>query len=95
MFSSLGKERTGYPTQKPLGVLRRIVAVHSSPGELVLDAFAGSGTTGAAALELGRRAHLIDANPEALEVMAARFAHADTTYEGWAPKPLKGAGDHI
>lgn len=88
-----GKERTGYPTQKPLGVLRRIVAVHSSPGELVLDAFAGSGTTGAAALELGRRAHLIDANPEALAVMAARFAGADVTYEGWAPDPVPGGAD--
>lgn len=80
-----GKERTGYPTQKPLGVLRRILSVHSSPGDLVLDCFAGSGTTGAAALELGRRALLMDANPAALEVMARRFHGADVAFSDWAP----------
>ncbi|MCI0341132.1 MAG: site-specific DNA-methyltransferase [Planctomycetales bacterium] len=68
-----GKERTGYPTQKPLGILRRIVQASSRRGDLVLDFFAGSGTTGAAALELGRRFLLVDENPEALEVMARRF----------------------
>ncbi len=68
-----GKERTGYPTQKPLGILRRIVQASSKPGDLVLDFFAGSGTTGAAALELGRRFLLVDENPEALETMAKRF----------------------
>jgi site-specific DNA-methyltransferase (adenine-specific) len=67
------KEKTGYPTQKPLGILRRIVQASSRPGALVLDFFAGSGTTGMAALELGRRFLLIDNNPEALEVMARRF----------------------
>lgn len=69
-----GKERTGYPTQKPLALLRRIVVASSSPGNLVLDFFAGSGTTGAAALELGRRFLLVDDNPEAIEVMSHRFA---------------------
>lgn len=68
-----GKEKTGYPTQKPLGILRRIVQASSRPGDLVLDFFAGSGTTGAAALELGRRFLLVDHNPEALAVMASRF----------------------
>mgnify|MGYP000450984298 CR=1 FL=1 len=68
-------EKTGYPTQKPLGVLRRIIQVSSNPGDLVLDFFAGSGTTGAAALELGRRFILVDNNPEALEVMVQRFTH--------------------
>lgn len=72
-----GGERTGYPTQKPLGILRRIVQASSRPGDVVLDFFAGSGTTGAAALELGRRFHLIDENVEALEVMARRFADVD------------------
>jgi len=71
-----GAEKTGYPTQKPLGILRRIVAVSSRPGDLVLDCFAGSGTTGAACLELGRRFLLVDDNPQALEVMARRFATA-------------------
>jgi site-specific DNA-methyltransferase (adenine-specific) len=66
-------EKTGYPTQKPLGILRRIIQASSRPGAVVLDFFAGSGTTGVAALELGRRFILVDNNPEALQVMAARF----------------------
>lgn len=69
-----GRERTGYPTQKPLAILRRIVAASSNPGDLVLDFFAGSGTTGAAARELGRRFLLVDDNPEAVEIMRRRFA---------------------
>jgi site-specific DNA-methyltransferase (adenine-specific) len=69
-----GKEKTGYPTQKPLGILRRIVQASSRPDDLVLDFFAGSGTTGAACLELGRRFTLIDDNPQAIEVMRHRFA---------------------
>ncbi len=68
------KERTGYPTQKPLGLLRRIVQASSRPGDLVLDFFAGSGTTGAACLALGRRFILVDNNPQALQTMAHRFA---------------------
>jgi site-specific DNA-methyltransferase (adenine-specific) len=68
-----GSERTGYPTQKPLAILRRIVRASSRPGDRVLDFFAGSGTTGAACLELGRRFVLVDDNPEALQVMAERF----------------------
>jgi site-specific DNA-methyltransferase (adenine-specific) len=67
------KEKTGYPTQKPLGVLNRIVRASSNPGDLVLDFFAGSGTTGASCLELGRRFILIDNNSQAMEVMAHRF----------------------
>ncbi len=70
-----GKERTGYPTQKPLGVLRRIITASSNPGDTVLDFFAGSGTTGHAAHELGRDFILIDSNPEAITVMKERFAH--------------------
>ncbi len=68
-----GKERTGYPTQKPLAILRRIVAASSNPGDTVLDFFAGSGTTGEAAHELGRRFILVDNNPQAVEVMQQRF----------------------
>lgn len=68
-----GKERTGYPTQKPLGVLRRIIRASSNPGDLVLDFFAGSGTTGMAAHELDRQFLLIDSHPEAFTVMADRF----------------------
>ena len=68
------KEKTGYPTQKPLGVLRRIVAASSNPGDLVLDFFAGSGTIGEVCLELGRKFILIDNNPQAIAVMKKRFA---------------------
>jgi DNA modification methylase len=68
-----GAERTGYPTQKPLGVLRRVVAASCPPGGLVVDVFAGSGTTGAAALELGRRFVCVDDNPRALQVMRRRL----------------------
>lgn len=67
------KEKTGYPTQKPLGILRRIINVHSLPGDTVLDFFAGSGTTGVAAEEAGRKCVLIDANDKATKLMRARL----------------------
>lgn len=73
IVSPTGKEKTGYPTQKPMGILRRIIQASSRPGDLVLDFFAGSGTTGAVALELDRRVILVDQNPEAIEVMRDRF----------------------
>lgn len=85
-----GKERTGYPSQKPMGILRRIVAVHSEPGDTVLDFFAGSGTTGDAALELGRSAILIDDNREALQVMQERLARWRPSYHGWESGPAAG-----
>lgn len=75
IVSPNGKEKTGYPTQKPLGVIRRILIASSNPGDVVLDFFAGSGTVGEAALELDRKFILIDSNPEAIEVMKKRFAH--------------------
>ena len=68
-----GAERTGYPTQKPVAVLRRIVAASCPAGGVVADFFAGSGTAGAAAFELGRRFLLVDSNPEAVAVMAKRL----------------------
>jgi len=67
------KEKTGYPTQKPEGVVRRIVQASSRPGDWCLDFFAGSGTLGAVAAKLGRRYVLIDSNPEAVEVMRRRL----------------------
>ncbi len=73
IVSPTGKEKTGYPTQKPLGILRRIIAASSRPGDWVLDFFAGSGTTGAAAAALGRRFVCVDANPQALETMTRRL----------------------
>lgn len=69
-----GSERTGYPTQKPEGIVRRMVAASSRPGDWCLDFFAGSGTLGAAAAALGRRYVLIDSNPRAVEIMRARLA---------------------
>lgn len=75
IVSPTGKEKTGYPTQKPLGVLKRIVQASSRPGDTVLDFFAGSGTTGEAAFQLGRQFILIDDNQEALDVMTQRLAH--------------------
>lgn len=72
-----GKEKTGYPTQKPLGIVKRIIQASSRPGDLVLDFFAGSGTTGAACLDLDRRFILIDNNPQAIETMARRFSSVD------------------
>ncbi len=73
IVSPTGKEKTGYPTQKPIGILRRIIQASSREGDWVLDFFAGSGTTGAVAAALGRRFVLIDQNPEALAVMRSRF----------------------
>jgi site-specific DNA-methyltransferase (adenine-specific) len=68
-----GSEKTGYPTQKPEGVLRRLVAASARPGGWCLDPFAGSGTVGAVCRELGRRFVLIDSSPEAIEVMRSRL----------------------
>ncbi|MFN4846520.1 MAG: DNA-methyltransferase [Rhodoluna sp.] len=81
IVSPTGTEKTGYPTQKPLGVLRRIIQASSKEGDIVLDFFAGSGTTGAAASELGRNFILIDQNPEAISVMKERFSSLSVSYE--------------
>jgi len=80
IVSPTGKEKTGYPTQKPLGILRRIIQASSAEGDLVMDFFGGSGTTGAAAIELGRRFVLMDQNPEAIAVMRERFAGASVEF---------------
>jgi site-specific DNA-methyltransferase (adenine-specific) len=73
IVSPTGKEKTGYPTQKPVGILRRIIQASSKPGDVVLDFFAGSGTTGFVANELGRRFILVDQNPESIEVIKDRL----------------------
>jgi site-specific DNA-methyltransferase (adenine-specific) len=75
-----GKEKTGYPNQKPEGILRRVVQASSAPGAWVLDFFAGSGTTGAVARELGRRFVLVDDNPEAVAVMRQRLGTDSVRY---------------
>lgn len=82
IVSPTGKEKTGYPTQKPLGILNRIVEISSNPGDWVMDFFAGSGTTGIAAAKLGRRFILMDNNLEAIKVMAQRFSGYDVEFVG-------------
>ena len=74
------KEKTGYPNQKPAGILRRIIAASSNLDDLVLDFFAGSGTTGAVAQELHRRAILVDSNAEAIGVMRKRFEYFEVEW---------------
>jgi site-specific DNA-methyltransferase (adenine-specific) len=73
IVSPTGKEKTGYATQKPLGVLERIVRVHSNPGETVLDFFAGSGTTGEAAAKHGRHFVMVDESALAVKIMEKRL----------------------
>jgi site-specific DNA-methyltransferase (adenine-specific) len=73
IVSPTGKEKTGYATQKPEGIVRRIVQASSQPGDWVLDCFAGSGTLGAVALAIGRRFVLVDNNPEAIAIMRTRL----------------------
>ena len=74
IVSPTGREKTGYATQKPLGIVSRIVRVHSNPGDTLCDFFAGSGTLGEAAYTLGRHCILVDENPEAVAVMRRRFS---------------------
>lgn len=85
------REKTGYPTQKPLGVLERIIKVHTEPGDTVLDFFAGSGTTGDAAARHGRRFVLIDSNPEAAQIMARRLASFAPACDGFEPEMTREA----
>ncbi len=85
-----GREKTGYPTQKPEGILRRMIQASTRPGDWCLDFFAGSGTVGAVAAALDRRYLLIDSNPEAIEVIRARLGGG---VEPTAPPlPSEGAG---
>ena len=81
IVSPTGKEKTGYPTQKPEGVLRRIVQASSREGDWVLDLFGGSGTTGVVAGKLGRRFVLVDEHPDAIATTARRLAAADIRFD--------------
>lgn len=80
IVSPTGREKTGYATQKPEGIVRRIIQASSAPGDWVLDFFAGSGTTGAVAAALGRRFLLVEQNPDAIEIMRARLP-AETSFD--------------
>jgi len=80
IVSPTGKEKTGYPTQKPEGLVRRVVAASSRPGDWCLDFFAGSGTLGAVSAKLGRKFVCVDQNQPAIDIMAKRLgAHAEFT----------------
>lgn len=81
IVSPTGKEKTGYPTQKPEGILRRVIQASSKPGDLVLDFFAGSGTTGAVAASLGRNFVLIDRNPQSIAVITERLKNAGVEFD--------------
>jgi site-specific DNA-methyltransferase (adenine-specific) len=85
-----GREKTGYPTQKPEGILRRILQASTRQGDWCLDFFAGSGTLGAVASQLGRRYVLIDSNPLAVEIMRARLRGVDA---GQGARPGARSGD--
>jgi site-specific DNA-methyltransferase (adenine-specific) len=90
IVSPTGKEKTGYPTQKPVGIIKRIIVASSNRDDVVMDFFAGSGTVGEAAHRLGRRFILVDNNEEALRVMARRFSDMDgVEFVGFDPKPFK------
>lgn len=92
IVSPNGREKTGYPTQKPIAIINRLVRVHSRPGDRLLDFFAGSGTLGEAAARLGRHAVLIDNHEEALCVMSRRLAFAHPRWHGWKPTPAAADG---
>ncbi len=80
IVSPTGREKTGYATQKPVGIVRRMLQASTEPGDWVLDPFAGSGTLGAAAMELDRRFMLIDQNPEAIAVMKQRLGSKNIVF---------------
>ena len=80
IVSPTGREKTGYPTQKPLAILERIIKVHSAPGDRLLDFFSGSGSFGDAADRLGREVTLVDCEAAAIRVMKTRFAGRDVRY---------------
>jgi site-specific DNA-methyltransferase (adenine-specific) len=80
IVSPTGKEKTGYPTQKPIAILERIVKVHTRPNDRLLDFFAGSGSFGDAADRHGRDVVLVDENPEAIRVMKRRFKGRKATF---------------
>lgn len=87
IVSPTGKEKTGYPTQKPKGILRRIIQASSKPGDLVLDFFAGSGTTGAVAAELDRKFILIDVSEQSISVIRDRLEAQKAAYEFISLRP--------
>lgn len=93
ILSTTAKERTGYPTQKPLQLLQRLVQAYTDEGDRVLDYSCGSGTTGVAAVSLGRRCTLVDKNPKAIDIARERLRHAETLRDSTDPSRRRGKGD--
>lgn len=91
IVSPTGKEKTGYATQKPEGIVRRMVAASTRPGDWVLDFFAGSGTLGAVASKLGRRFVLVDENPAAVDIMEGRLAPLSDELRGTDLRVIRAA----
>lgn len=85
IVTTSGREKTGYPTQKPEGILRRIVTASSREGDVVLDPFAGSGTTAAVTRALGRRSLSIDQNEDALRTIEKRLGLTRETLPDYYP----------
>ncbi|MFT0761874.1 site-specific DNA-methyltransferase [Actinomyces sp. F1_1611] len=92
IVSPTGKEKTGYPTQKPLGIIRRVITASSRPDDWVLDFFAGSGTTGDAAQQLGRKFLLVDDNPQSYDICTKRLPTAHFVDLGGGESPDKAGG---
>lgn len=84
IVSPTGKEKTGYPNQKPEGIVKRMMTASTRPGDTVLDFFAGSGTTGAVARQLSRNFILVDSNPDAVATMRSRLGEDGVDYEVFA-----------
>ena len=81
IVSPTGKEKLGYPTQKPLAIVERLVRASCKEGGLVCDFFAGTGTAGEAAVRTGRKCLLVDQSPDAIAVMKRRFAGRNVRWE--------------
>ena len=95
IVSPSGKEKTGYPTQKPLGIVDRIVNIHTEPGDTVLDFFGGSGTLAESAIRQNRNAVMVDSNEESMRVMARRLAFANPTFYGWENPDADASGPSL
>ena len=93
IVSPNGREKTGYATQKPRAIIDRIVKVHSNPGDILCDFFAGSGTLGESAFELGRNALLVDSNLEAVHVMKKRFSGKDVEWRRGSARVRQALSD--
>ena len=100
VIAPVAKERTGYPSQKPEALLTRLIAALTDEGDLVLDPYAGSGTTLAVAHRMGRAFVGLDSSPVALEVARARLderlrARLSTEHgrSGLGPRPPRPDSD--